>query len=312
MDQNEKDLLEAIHAIDAWKRKKIEYQPVVGGITNPNWKVLVDGKAFFIKVPGRGTETFIDRNNSHAASVIAAKEGIGPWVHFYLDKTGVEVYEWLEGYRNLNFGDVFNEEIFYKIIKTIRKFHQHKESQLPLKQSPFEQTSIFMNLAKELRGYMPPEIDRMEWLASKIEESIMVTGIDYVPCHNDFWTANLLYHEETGDLKLTDFEYAAMSDECWDFADISVANYFTEAMDKEWIYHYYGKYDEVKFARMKLYKILKDIAWAMWSVVQAKQSSVQNFDYFEWFGTKMARLRQNWNDPRLDYWLNLVKGKSIF
>jgi thiamine kinase-like enzyme len=306
-DQNERDLLAAIDKISEWKGKQIHFEPVTGGITNPNWKVLLEGKTYFVKIPGRGTENFIDRNSAHIANLIAAKEGIGPKVHYYFNDTGVEVFEWLEGYRTLNFGDVYNQAIFRRIIEIIRKFQQHKESRLPVIQTPFEQTYRFMKLARDLNGFMPPEIDRMEWHAHKIEEAVMATGIEFVPCHNDFWTANYLYNEKTSDMRLTDFEYAAMSDECWDFADIATANYFTEEMDVEWIRYYYGGYEEEKFARLKLYKILKDIAWAMWSIVQAQQSSVQGFDYYNWFGTKMARLRQYWNDPRLDYWLNLVK-----
>jgi hypothetical protein len=50
----------------------------------------------------------------------------------------------------------------------------------------------------------------------------------------------------------------------------------------------------------------------MWSCVQAVNSPVKEFDYFEWLGAKMARLRSFWNDPRLDYWFNLLKGKTIF
>jgi thiamine kinase-like enzyme len=149
-------------------------------------------------------------------------------------------------------------------------------------------------------------------LSGTIEAAVMAEGIDLVPCHNDFWTPNYLYWEETGDLMLVDFEYAAMSDACWDFADIATANYFTEAMDVEWIRAYYGEFDERKFARLKLYKILKDIGWSMWALVQAKHSSVSDFDYFEFFGTKMARLRTYWNDPRLDYWLSLLQGNSGF
>ena len=311
-NQNERDLLEAINRIDDWKGREIKYEPVVGGITNPNWKVTVEGKAFFVKIPGRGTEAFIDRDNAHIASVIAANEGIGPAVYYYFEDTGVEVTEFLEGYRTLNFGDVFNKEIFYKIIDTIRKFHQHKETKLPITKTPFEQTFEMMSLAKELGGYMPPEIDRMEWLAQIIEESIMTAGIDYVPTHNDHWTANYLYDGKTGDLRLTDFEYASMSDGVWDLANIAGALYFTEAMDKEWIRGYYGEYDEVEFARFKLYKILNDIKWTMWSSVQAEQSSVQDYDYYEWLGGKIARLRHFWNDPRLDYWLNLVKRVPTF
>jgi hypothetical protein len=57
---------------------------------------------------------------------------------------------------------------------------------------------------------------------------------------------------------------------------------------------------------------LQDIKWAMWSCVQAVNSPVSEFDYFEWLGAKMARLRSFWNDPRLDSWLNRLKGKSAF
>jgi thiamine kinase-like enzyme len=103
-----------------------------------------------------------------------------------------------------------------------------------------------------------------------------------------------------------------MNDECYDLGIWSAVNYFTEAMDHELIRYYYGQHDEQKFARLKLYKILQDIKWAMWSCVQAVNSPVSEFDYFEWLGAKMARLRGFWNDPRLDYWLNLLKGKPIF
>jgi thiamine kinase-like enzyme len=312
IDHNEKDILKVINQIDDWKGKDIKYEQVLGGITNPNWKVNIGDEAYFVKIPGRGTESFIDRGNAHAANLIAANEDIGPAVHYYFEDSGVEVFEWLEGYRTLNFGDVLNKEIFYKIIDVIKKFHRNKKTKLSLTKTPFEQTFTMIKLAQELKGYMPPEMDRMEWLAHKIEDSIMTAGIDYVPCHNDHWSANYLYNESTGDLRLTDFEYAAMSDACWDAADMASSNYFHEAMDKEWIRYYYHEYDELLFARLKLYKILSDIRWSMWSIVQSRQSSIQDYDYYEWFGTKMSRLRQFWNDPRLDYWLKLVKGISTF
>ena len=309
---DEQDLLDAIRRVADWKGREITYERVAGGLTNANWKVTVEDKAHFVKIPGKGTESFVDRGNAHVANVIAADLGIGPDVHYYFEDTGVEIAEWLEGYRTLNFGDVFDREIFFGMIDTIRRFHHYKEKELPVKQSPFEQAFLFIGLAKQQKCYLPPEINRMEWLARQIEEAIMSAEIDYVPCHNDFCTANYLFHAESGDMRLVDFEYAAMSDACGDIADVSGSNYFTEAMDKEWVRHYYGEYDEKKFARIKLYKILKEIAWAMWSVVQAKQPSVQNFDYFEFFGAKMARLRYFWNDPRLDYWLNLLKGEPVF
>lgn len=96
MDQNEKDLLDVISRIDDWKEKEVQYESVIGGLTNPNWKVTVLGKSYFVKIPGRGTEAFIDRNNAHTASVIAANLGIGVPVYHYFEDTGIEVFECLK------------------------------------------------------------------------------------------------------------------------------------------------------------------------------------------------------------------------
>lgn len=167
-------------------------------------------------------------------------------------------------------------------------------------------------MAREFNGYLPPEIDRMEWLVERIAEAVTAAGIEHVPCHNDLWSANFVWIEAEREIMLLDFEYASMNDECFDLGIWSAVNYFTEEMDFELIRYYYGGFDEAKFARMKLYKILQDIKWAMWSCVNAVNSPVSDFDYFEWLGGKMARLRSFWNDPRLDSWLNLLHGKPMF
>lgn len=311
VDQNGKDLLAAVDRVGDWQGKAFRYEPVKGGITNPNWKVVVDDSAFFVKIPGHGTEAFIDRRNCHAANLIAQKAGIGPRVCYFFEDTGVEIFEFMEGYRTLNYGDVYKRDLFYKIIEVARRFHQSSAT-LPLTQTAFDQTFKMFSMAKDLKAYLPPEINRMEWLAKAIEDAILTAGIGYVPCHNDLAIANFIYSDLTGEMKLLDFEYASMNDPCFDFAVMSGARYFTEAMDVEWIRYYYGAYNEEKFARMKLYKIVADMKWAMWSVVQAVQSPIQSFDYFNWYGTKMARLRHFWNDPRLDYWINMVKRVPIF
>ncbi len=312
MDKNEKDIIALIGQVDEWKETPYKYQRVPGGKTNPNWEVTVEEKKYFVKIPGVGTETFIDRKNCHEANIIAQNTGIGPRVFRFFEDTGIEIFEWIEGCEPVKFGDVFHSEKLFKMIDVARKFHSHTDTKLPLVQTAFEQTTDMLRIARELNGYIPDEIDRMEWLVQSIEEAIITAGIDYVPCHNDLWSANFVWLEDTREIMLIDYEYASMNDECYDLGIWSAANYFTEAMDHELIRYYYGQHDEQKFARLKLYKILQDIKWAMWSCVQAVNSPVSEYDYFEWLGSKMARLRGFWNDPRLDYWMNLLKGKTVF
>ena len=92
-----------------------------------------------------------------------------------------------EGYRQLNFGDVYNPHIFFAMVENLRSFHRNPGGSLPLTQTPFEQTRTWMRLAKEQKSYLPPEMPRMEWLAEQIEAAVMAAGINFVPCHNDYW-----------------------------------------------------------------------------------------------------------------------------
>jgi thiamine kinase-like enzyme len=312
MKTHEEQLMDIISRIDAWKDKTCQYELVPGGKTNINWKVTVDGSSYFVKVPGVGTESFIDRKNCHEANLIAQKESIGPEVFHFFPDSGVEIFSWIHDCVPMKFGDVFDANKFYKMIDTAKKFHNHAQLAMPLQQTAFEQTKNMLQMSRELGGYIPYEIDRMEWLFKNIEDAIYTAGIDYVPCHNDLWSANFMWVEENQQVYLIDYEYASMNDAWYDFGIWSAVNYFTEAMQMELVKYYCGEFDEEKFARMKLYQILQDIKWAMWSCVQAVNSPVSTFDYFEWLGSKMARLRSFWSDPRIDYWLNLLKGKPIF
>ena len=301
------DIVQAIARVDDWKGKAVSYEPVPGGITNPNYKVNVDGKDYFLKIPGAGTD-FIDRDNCHIANEIASNCGAGPGVVYYYSDTGVEIFEWLDGYRQVTFGDVYDEEIFKRIIQAIRGFHAGTEK-MPLVESVFDQTREMVARAKEGR-YLPPWHDRMMYLMDKIEEAFNHYGVDLKPCHNDFWTNNMMVNDTTGDLKIIDYEYASMGDPYYDLGVLSAINFMTEPMDVLLSQYYHGKEDEDGFARMKLNKICADVKWSYWSLYQAIGSDLT--DYMNWYGPKVARLQHLWNDPRLDPWLNRLNGRSPF
>ena len=299
---------EAIARITDWQGKEVTYEPVAGGVTNPNFKVFVDGKPVFLKIPGDGTD-FINRDNCHIANEIASKCGAGPAVLYFFPDTGVEVFEWLEGYRQVTFGDVYDKDIFVKSVEAIRGFHAGTEK-MPLVESVFDQCRDMVSRAKEGR-YLPPWHDKMMYLMDKIEEAFNNYGVELRPCHNDFWTNNMMYNQETDDLKIIDYEYGSMGDPFYDLGLYSAVNFLTEDMDvvMNKVYNN-GVNDEISFARLKLNKIAGDIKWAYWSLYQAMGSDLT--DYMNWYGPKVARLQHMWADPRVDMWLNLLNGKDSF
>lgn len=300
---------EAIAKIADWQGKDVKYAPVVGGITNPNFKVSVDGKDFFLKIPGAGTD-FIDRDNCHIANEIAAETGAGPKVCYYFKDTGVEVFEWLDGYRQVTWGDTYDEDIFKKIVTAIRDFHNIQGKTMPLKQTLFEQAWQMVELA-EKGGYEPMWHSRFLYLLEQIEKAVLKDGIDYKPCHNDFWSNNMMYSDAKQDLKIIDYEYASMNDPYNDLGCLAAINDFTDDKDVELCKVYHGHWDEKGFAKLKLYKIIADIKWGYWALQQYVNSDVE-FDYMNWYGIKIGRLQHFVVDPRLDIWLNLLNGKPVF
>ena len=72
---------EVVQKIDDWRNKQVEIQEMTGGLTNKNFRVDVEGQAFFVRIPGADTELLaVDRDNEYHSSKAAADAGIGPKV----------------------------------------------------------------------------------------------------------------------------------------------------------------------------------------------------------------------------------------
>ncbi|TIO44106.1 MAG: choline/ethanolamine kinase--aminoglycoside phosphotransferase, partial [Mesorhizobium sp.] len=83
---DERELEAALVEVMSWRDKQILYTPVYGGFSNSNWRVRTvdDSRTYFVKLPGRGTEQFIDRRAASEASRRAFELGLGPRTYDYL------------------------------------------------------------------------------------------------------------------------------------------------------------------------------------------------------------------------------------
>ena len=181
--------------------------------------------------------------------MIASDSGVGAKVFYYFPDTGVEVFEWLDGYRTTCTGDMYNEEICLAAIKAIKEFHNLPGAVLPLEQSLFDQNRDMVERARS-GDYLPPWHDRMIWLMDRIEHAFNSIGVEKKPCHNDYWFNNFMWDDEKHVGKIIDLEYASMNDPMYDVA-LFMLGFSTDEMDRQAVIAYNdGVYDEVLFARM--------------------------------------------------------------
>jgi len=91
---HERNLEQAVGRIPLWRGKNASYTSLVGGLMNQNWLVEIAGdtRRYFVKVPGEGSEMFIDRVVANEAARNAHAAGIGPEVIFFDAQDGLEVF----------------------------------------------------------------------------------------------------------------------------------------------------------------------------------------------------------------------------
>ena len=67
---HERNVESAIGRVPQWRGREAAYAPLVGGLMNQNWLVEIAGdpRRYFIKVPGEGSEMFIDRVAANEAA----------------------------------------------------------------------------------------------------------------------------------------------------------------------------------------------------------------------------------------------------
>src|SRR5215467_9371476 len=85
MDQHIERIL---NQIPGWNAAGATVAPLVGGITNQNYRVDIGGETFVLRIGGKGTHLLgIDRGRESICTAIAAQVGVGAEVmHFLADE----------------------------------------------------------------------------------------------------------------------------------------------------------------------------------------------------------------------------------
>ncbi len=294
----------AIIQVPPWEGRRLRYSPVSGGISNTNFRIEVEGeeRGYFLKIPGRGTEMFIDRKAAAAASKQAEVIGIGPKTFDYLDHLDIEIAEFIDGRRASTHRDFADPAIRNEAVRVYRQFHNALA--LPLTKTVFDMIEEHFDQVRQLDGHWPLDHD---WLLRNYRQAraaLEASGLDLVPCFNDPMPGNFLIGDDKS-IKLIDFEYASNNERLYDLAIWSGEMFYSEATDCEIIEEYFGRYDKAHHARFIVHKALADIKWSTWAMVQNRISTL-DFDFYKYGIWKHMRARSIIHDPRWPLFLKAV------
>jgi thiamine kinase-like enzyme len=261
-------------AAEVWPGRPVEVEPLGGGITNHNFKVVVDGQAFVLRIAGRDTEVLgIDRGVELEASRTAAALGIGPEVVAFVH--GCLVTRFLEGETGRP-GTADAGALLRRL---------HDGPAIPGRFDSFRVVETYAAAA----GSAPPEYGRAKAVADRIEARR--GGVEPRACHNDLLPANFVHDGER--LRLVDWEYAGMGDPYFDLGNFAVNNELDEEGEAE-LLAAYGGGDP---GALVLMRFMSDFREAMWGVVQQAISQL-DFDFAAYASQHFARLERTAADER--------------
>jgi thiamine kinase-like enzyme len=292
---------EALAQIEDWKGRNILIQPLSGGLTNSNYKVKVDGTAYFVRVPGESTELLaIDRDNEYHNTKAAAEAGVAPRVLYYLPEQCVMVLEFLDG-QTMSMDALNAPGMPTRMAKAIRQLHSGPRFLSDF--NMFRLTEYYLGLCQERSIRIPDGyLERMP-IVEGIEKAMSVHPLETVPCNNDLLAEN--YLDDGKQLWLIDYEYSGNNDPTFELGNTCQEMQFSEDQINEVCAGYFGSVSSDKIARMKLNMIMSDVGWGLWAAIQAEISTI-DFDFWGWAIERWGRAVEKMDGAEFNTWLREV------
>jgi thiamine kinase-like enzyme len=293
---------EVVSKIEDWKGRAVEVLPLSGGLTNTNYKVEVDGKPYFVRVPGKGTELLaVDRANEFHNTKAAAEAGVGPKVLYHLPEYDVMVLRFLDG-KTMSKDSLKAPGMPTRMAQAIKQLHAGPRFLTDF--NMFRLTEFYLKICADRDVRVPDGyLDRMPTVR-QIEKAMSVHPLLTVPCNNDLLAEN--YIDDGKQLWLIDYEYSGNNDPTFELGNTCQEMQFDEARIHEVCAAYFGEATRARIARMKLNMIMSDVGWGLWAAIQAKISEIK-FDFWGWAIERWGRAVEKMSSAEFPNWLEEVQ-----
>jgi thiamine kinase-like enzyme len=285
------EVLRRIGELPCWSGKT-EIAPLIGGITNRNYRVTDEsGERYVVRLGRDIPEHGVLRFNELAAARAAHAAGISPEVIYAGE--GVLVSRFIDG-KTFAPEDVREPRNLSRIVDTLKRCHHDIPQHLTgptLIFWVFQVVRNYLHLLED-RHSNPYDIP-LDTLRDKCERLEQALGpVTIVFGHNDLLAANLIDDGER--LWLIDWDYAGFNSPLFDLANLASNNELTPELETSLLERYFGPAASAAqrrgFAAMKCASLLRETLWG----AVARVTSTIDFDYTAYARDYLERFDRMW------------------
>src|SRR5437762_4899895 len=112
-----------LSSLPGWDGAEIVVTPLIGGITNQNFRLDIRGESFVLRVGGKGTHLLgIDRGRERTCTALAAQVGVGAEVVHFIPSEDALVTRFIKG-ESITQEAAVQQEMLVRIVRTMRCYH---------------------------------------------------------------------------------------------------------------------------------------------------------------------------------------------
>lgn len=261
-----------LRSLPIWQGE-ISIEPLSGGLTNLNYRVVDGDRCFAARTGQDDPDIGILRANELACTRAAALQGIAPAIAY--NAPGVLVCEFINDAAALTPEMIRDPSRLPRIVSAIQEIHAIDPGTTDRLQhfSPFEVAHKYLDIADRKGLALPAHCDHN--LANKVHElQNKVRTCTPTFTHNDMMPGNFL---DTGHrIWVIDWEYSGTGHPLFDLAGLSSNCDFDDKLDQQ-LTSMYGLSDAA-LAEFRIMKAMAALRESLWAVVQGAQSAI-SFDY---------------------------------
>ncbi|SMC76029.1 phosphotransferase family protein [Rhizobium sp. RU36D] len=274
----------------------------LGGLTNLVFR-LGD---VCLRIPGKGTEEYIDRANEMVATAAAADALVAPQVIYADASSGVFVSRFAEGARTMTpegFRTVAGAPA--RAGEAFRRLHD-SGAVFPARFELFAMIDSYLGVLSTKDVALPQGYHEVLKEAEAVRAALSAHPLPTVACHCDPLCENFL---DTGErMWIVDWEYSGMNDPMWDLGDLCVEGGFGPEQEDEMIRAYFsGTPTPAERGRITIYKAMCDLLWTLWGLIQLANDNPAD-DFRAYADTRFARCRALMQTPEFAQAVRTVKA----
>ena len=277
----------------------------LGGMTNLVHLVKTKKINLIVRIAGKGTEEYINREIEFKNASAAWRAGISAEIIWANVKEGVMIS------KAINEIETMTPNLFSsrkgspaRAGFALAKLHNSGET-FDFRFELFNMIDDYLKILSTKDVDLPEGYHDIVKAAEPVKESLEANPIPLAPCHCDPLCENFL--DDGKNMWIVDWEYSGMNDPLWDLGDLSVEAGMNEVQENEMLEAYFGRAPtSAQKGRVIIYKAMCDLLWTLWGLIQLADKNPAD-DFRTYSIERFERCKVLMQNPTFAEHINAIK-----